>query len=207
MDTDQKERLLLEGKTMGHSSKGLAAAGAIGARQGEADDENTTYADGRKGGFDPHARIPDMDLDGIDAVFLYPTMGLFVGAVNDPPLAAALCRAYNRWLADYCKPYPDRLFGVAMLPLQSLELSIEEMRFAREELGDAGGVRAAQSVPRADAASPGLRAVLGGGAGPGHGDRGARGWWRECGDADGGGWTGSGTRVVERSTLFRTRWR
>lgn len=135
VDTDQKERLLLEGKTMGHSSKGLAAAGAIGARQGEADDENTTYADGRKGGFDPHARIPDMDLDGIDAVFLYPTMGLFVGAVNDPPLAAALCRAYNRWLADYCKPYPDRLFGVAMLPLQSLELSIEEMRFAREELG------------------------------------------------------------------------
>jgi predicted TIM-barrel fold metal-dependent hydrolase len=32
-------------------------------------------------------------------------------------LAAAVCRAYNRWLADYCKPYPDRLFGVAMLPM------------------------------------------------------------------------------------------
>jgi predicted TIM-barrel fold metal-dependent hydrolase len=30
-----------------------------------------------------------------------------------------MCRAYNRWLADYCKPYPDRLFGVAMLPMQS----------------------------------------------------------------------------------------
>ena len=35
-----------------------------------------------------------------------------------PTLAAAMCRAYNRWLADYCKPYPDRLFGVAMLPMQ-----------------------------------------------------------------------------------------
>ena len=50
-----------------------------------------------------------------------------------------MCRAYNRWLADYCKPYPDRLFGVAMLPMQSIELAIEEMRFARKELGMRGG--------------------------------------------------------------------
>ncbi|MGH6755563.1 MAG: amidohydrolase family protein, partial [Bradyrhizobium sp.] len=50
-----------------------------------------------------------------------------------------MCRAYNRWLADYCKPYPDRLFGVAMLPMQSVELAIEEMRFAREALGMRGG--------------------------------------------------------------------
>ena len=35
--------------------------------------------------------------------------------------AAAACRAYNRWLADYCKPYPDRLFGAAMLPMQSVD--------------------------------------------------------------------------------------
>ena len=76
-----------------------------------------------------------MDLDGIDAAFLYPSMGLFAGAVHDPALAGALCRAYNRWLADYCKPYPDRLFGVAMLPMQSVEHAIEEMKFARKELG------------------------------------------------------------------------
>ena len=48
-------------------------------------------------------------------------------------------RAYNRWLADYCKPYPDRLFGVAMLPLHSVELAIEEMQFARKELGMRAG--------------------------------------------------------------------
>ena len=64
--------------------------------------------------------------------------GLFAGAVQDPPLAAAMSRAYNRWLADYCKPYPDRLFGVAMLPMQSADLAIEEMRFAREKLGFRG---------------------------------------------------------------------
>src|SRR5205823_1051086 len=99
------------------------------------DEANMKYVDGRPGGFDPHARIPDMDLDGIDAAFLYPSVGLFSGAIKEPRLAAAVCRAYNRWLADYCQPYPDRLFGVAMLPMQSIELAIEEMRYARKELG------------------------------------------------------------------------
>ena len=88
-----------------------------------------------RAGFDPHKRIPDMDADGIDAAFLYPSLGLFSGAIHDPKLAAATCRAYNRWLADYCKPYPDRLFGVAMLPLQDVDLTIKEMTFARKELG------------------------------------------------------------------------
>ena len=137
VDTDGKERLLIEGKIYG-SSKGLGIVGGIGARDGsnpEATEATMKYVDGRPGGFDPHARIPDMDLDGIDAEFLYPSMGLFSGAIQDPKLAAAVCRAYNRWLADYCAPYPDRLFGVAMLPMQSVDTAIEEMRFARKELG------------------------------------------------------------------------
>jgi predicted TIM-barrel fold metal-dependent hydrolase len=137
-DTDGKERLDVEGQVLG-SQKGFGVIGAIGARQGEVEEETMQYIDGRKGGFDPHARIPDMDLDGIDAAFLYPSVGLFAGAVQDPALAAAMCRAYNRWLADYCRPYPERLFGVAMLPMQSIPLAIEEMRYARKELGMRGG--------------------------------------------------------------------
>jgi predicted TIM-barrel fold metal-dependent hydrolase len=129
IDTDGKERLLVEGKVLG-SPKGMGVIGGIGSRDGKVD-ESMKYVQGRPGGFDPHARIPDMDLDGIDAAFLYPSIGLFSGAVQDPGLAAAMCRAYNRWLADYCKPYPDRLFGVAMLPMQSIPMAIEEMRRAQ----------------------------------------------------------------------------
>ena len=138
IDTDGKERLLIESQVLG-SSKGLGVVGGIGARQGVVADDTMTYLQGRKGGFDPHARIPDMDLDGIDAAFLYPSLGLFAGAIQDPGLSAAVCRAYNRWLADYCRPYPDRLFGVAMLPMQSVEAAIAEMRYARRELGMRGG--------------------------------------------------------------------
>src|SRR5688500_18695429 len=134
LDDNGKERLLLEGQVLGNP-KGLGRLGAVGARDGSVNDAVMKSADGRPGGFDPHARIKDMALDGIDAAFLYPSIGLFSGAVKDPQLAAAMCRAYNRWLADYCKPYPDRLFGIAMLPMQSIKHAIAEMEFARKELG------------------------------------------------------------------------
>ncbi len=134
-----RERLVMDETMVGDGNRGIGRIGAVGARQGVVAADTMEYKDGKPGGFDPHARIPDMDADGIDAAFLYPSLGLFSGAIHDPELAAAVCRAYNRWLADYCKPYPDRLFGVAMLPLQSVELAIDEMRFAKKELGFRGG--------------------------------------------------------------------
>jgi uncharacterized protein len=97
------------------------------------------YLAGKKGGFDPHARIQDMDAEGIDAACLYPTLGLFLGGIRNPEFSAAVCRAYNRWLADYCRPYPDRLFGAAMLPMQSVELAVQELRYATEKLGFRSG--------------------------------------------------------------------
>ena len=138
IDGNGKERLTVEGKLLGNP-RGIGSLGSVGVRQGDVKLESLKYAEGRKGGFDPHVRMVDMDADGIDAAFLYPSLGLFTGAVEAPDLAAAMCRAYNRWLADYCKPYPDRLFGVAMLPMQSVELAMAEMRYARETLGMPGG--------------------------------------------------------------------
>src|SRR2546422_6340105 len=63
VDTDGKERLLVENRILG-SPKGLGLIGAIGARQGTVDDASFRYIEGRQGGFDPHARIVDMELDG-----------------------------------------------------------------------------------------------------------------------------------------------
>jgi uncharacterized protein len=134
-----KEQLIVEEHRVGDGNLGIGRIGAVGARQGVVEADTMAYKDGKPGGFDPHARIPDMDADGIDAAFLYPSLGLFSGAIHDPELAAATCRGYNRWLADYCSPYPDRLFGVAMLPMQDVEMAIQEMTFARKQLGMKGG--------------------------------------------------------------------
>src|SRR6266481_5108088 len=140
MSTPEGEVFRLEGdgnvihRGGGKKAIGFGGLGTIGARDGSVE-HRVPYAEGRKGGFDPHARIPDMDAEGIDAAFLYPSLGLFLGGMNDPEFSAAACRAYNRWLADYCKSYPDRLFGAAMLPMQSVEGAVQEMRFAAKELG------------------------------------------------------------------------
>jgi hypothetical protein len=80
-----------------------------------------------------------MDLGGIDAAFPYPGLGLLTGAVQDPYLSVSICRAYNRRLADYCRPYPGRLFGVAMPPMQSVDLAVSELRYGRQELGMQAG--------------------------------------------------------------------
>jgi predicted TIM-barrel fold metal-dependent hydrolase len=134
-----QEQLVIDEQKLGDSQRSIGRIGAVGARQGVVAADTMEYKDGKPGGFDPHKRIPDMDADGIDAAFLSPSLGLFSGAIQDPALAAAVCRAYNRWLADYCQPYPERLFGVAMLPMQSVDLAIAEMRFAKKELGFKGG--------------------------------------------------------------------
>jgi predicted TIM-barrel fold metal-dependent hydrolase len=111
--------MVFEGRMFPGGDRGLGLSGGVGtAKNHQRPPYEMKYNEGRKGGFDPHARIADLDLDGIDAVFLYPSLGLNAGSIQDPPLAAAVCRAYNRWLADFCKPYPDRLFGVAQLPMQ-----------------------------------------------------------------------------------------
>jgi uncharacterized protein len=120
IDENGKERLNIEGRLLGNP-RGLGSLGAVGTRQGAVASGSLKYAEGRKGGFNPHARIADMYLDGIDAAFLYPSVGLFAGAVEDHQLAAAMCRAYNRWLADYCKPYPKaRSFCLGIGVLRSL---------------------------------------------------------------------------------------
>jgi predicted TIM-barrel fold metal-dependent hydrolase len=81
-----------------------------------------------------------MDIEGIDQMVLYPTRGLHAVAIADLDgrVSAAICRAYNRWLHDFCAVDPDRLVGVALLGLHDPALAIAEARYAVRELGMRG---------------------------------------------------------------------
>lgn len=127
---------LTKGGSMGEGERPrkLGTLGGI-TLQGAPELRERSYGDSEEGGHNPHVRIKDMDADGIDAAFLYPTLGLMLGAIKDPELSAACCRAYNRWLAEYCAPYPDRLFGAALVPLADVDLAIEELKHAVTEYG------------------------------------------------------------------------
>jgi uncharacterized protein len=93
------------------------------------------------GGYDPHARLADMDRDGIDAAVLYPSQAMFFGPVDPIPALRDLdfvvdCqRAYNDWVAEYCAADRTRLFAMAAVPLQAPDRAVAEAGRAVGELG------------------------------------------------------------------------
>jgi predicted TIM-barrel fold metal-dependent hydrolase len=62
------------------------------------------------------------------------------GLLEHPDIAAALCAAYNDWLARYCATDPKRLIGVALLPQQDPRLAAAELERAVNTNGFVGGV-------------------------------------------------------------------
>ena len=90
---------------------------------------------------DPNARLSDMDALGIDQVMLFPTWFVRLALLRDPRAAAILARAYNDWVHDYCAADRRRLYPCAILPLQSVEGSIEELRRAAKLGFKAAAVR------------------------------------------------------------------
>jgi len=80
---------------------------------------------------DVPARLRHMDELGVDIQVLYPTF--FLSAVTSrPDVEIALCKSYNRWLADKCAQSGGRLRWIAMLPMLSMDTALEEARFAKE---------------------------------------------------------------------------
>jgi len=83
---------------------------------------------------DPHARVRDMDLEGIDVNMILPSGGVpAFCALEDVALEQAMYRAYHRFLSDYCAPFPGRLTGVLLVSPRDSTGSIGEMRRCAKE--------------------------------------------------------------------------
>jgi predicted TIM-barrel fold metal-dependent hydrolase len=76
-------------------------------------------------------RLKDMDQLNVQTQIIYPTIFL-VYLTDDPALEIALCRAYNRFLAQACAKSGGRMRWVAIPPLKSIEESIKEIRWAKD---------------------------------------------------------------------------
>ena len=107
-------------------------------------DESSPFAP-RRGEFDAGVRVADLDGDGVAAEVIVPQMVAFGGGLLQyrHPVSAEHnlegIRAYNRWLADFCRTNPGRHAGVALINLDDLEVTVREIRAAKE-LGLFGGV-------------------------------------------------------------------
>ncbi len=86
-----------------------------------------------RGGLDPHIRIKDMDREGIDVAVCFATVVSSFCALKSLDFELAMVRAYHRWLADYCAAYPNRLKGVAVVPMRAPELAAEEIHRVANE--------------------------------------------------------------------------
>ena len=86
----------------------------------------------RAGGGDPHARIREMELDGLSAEVLYPTLALGLFAQADAGLQQACFRLYNDWLADYCSVAPNRLIGIAAISVYDIDHAVKELERCRK---------------------------------------------------------------------------
>ena len=84
--------------------------------------------------FDLDIRIRDMDLAGIGRSVLSIAPVVFSYEVN-PQICLELCQFCNNWVAEFVKRQPDRFDCMAMVPMQDINLAMEEMRRAHQNLG------------------------------------------------------------------------
>ena len=77
------------------------------------------------------ARLRHMDQLGIDVQVLYPTM--FIEQITEKPdWEIAICKGYNRWLADIYRQGQGRLRWICVLPLLDMSASLEELKFCKQ---------------------------------------------------------------------------
>ena len=91
-------------------------------------------------GWTGEVQLEAMDAEGIDVAVIYPSRGLYALAVPDldPPLAAAIARAYNDWLHEFCQADPARLTGAGMISPFDVEDAISESIRCVKEMGFKG---------------------------------------------------------------------
>lgn len=94
------------------------------------------YRDHARRGWGPEVQLEAMDMEGIDVAVLYPSRGLSVltHPDRDPRFAAAIARAYNDWMFDFCRTDTTRLLGAGMLSVYDVRDAVDETHRVVEQL-------------------------------------------------------------------------
>jgi uncharacterized protein len=95
------------------------------------------YRDHSERGWTAEVQLEAMDVEGIDIAVLFPTRALSIltHPQRDPRFSAALARAYNDWLHDFCQADPNRLLGAGMISIHDINDAVAETHRVAEEFG------------------------------------------------------------------------
>ena len=116
-DDEGWEYLEFDGKPSRMNQRGFPGIfGAMGQPDILPSPERTYLAGAPFGSMDPKERIERIEGEGLVKAILYPTIGLLWECeIEDPEISAAYCRAYNRWIVDFCSESGGRLVPIAHL--------------------------------------------------------------------------------------------
>lgn len=148
--TVMQQASLAEGQVPGYDRYWLID-GALRVRRIR-DDVRTGTTQATRELLDVPARLRHMDELGVDTQVIYPTF--FLSAVTDrPEVETALCKSYNRWLAEKCSQSGGRLQWVAVVPLLDMEAAVGEAQAAKR-LGACGLMKKGVECGSRSAADP-----------------------------------------------------
>ena len=88
--------------------------------------------------YDPVSQLEAMDAEGLDVAVLFRSSPLHTNENFEPEYAMDLCRAWNDWVADFCKEDPKRLRPAVLITLHDVNLAVQETRRAVNDLGAVG---------------------------------------------------------------------
>jgi uncharacterized protein len=138
VDTEQTRRVLMEGKVGLRNLvvEGESIAAPLSEQLWQRGLQHTLehYAFPLSREFDAESQASTLRAAGIDRAFVYPTAGLWLFAIEsmDSELAAALVRAYNRWIVDFCAVTAGFLTGVPAVCMHDPEEMVRNVARAAE---------------------------------------------------------------------------
>ncbi len=105
----------------------------VGRRPEELGMEPTSLDQLRKGCYDVHARVDDMNVNGILGSLNFPSFigvsGQNLAVMTDRRLASEICRAWNDWHIDeWCGAHPGRFIPLSVVPVWDPQAAAAEIR-------------------------------------------------------------------------------
>ena len=100
------------------------------------------YSEGHAGAGDAKQRVKEMDEDGVLAEVEYPAVAgpnfYAQAAPKDRDLYMAVIEAYNDFISDFSMTAPNRLWGMAMVPVSGIDDAVAELKRSRGKPGITG---------------------------------------------------------------------
>ena len=95
------------------------------------------FEDVRPASYDPARYIEENRSDGVVGSVVYPSEALLAYSIPDTALCSATMRAYNDFIAEFCRHDPARLKGIGLINVDDPSEAVAEMKRVRD-IGLAG---------------------------------------------------------------------